>query len=149
VDGVEELRRLAGEFTSTSDWFQVNQRLIDDFAELAQDRQWIHIDTARAAKESPFQATVAHGFLTVSLLSQLFHQAVDLRCGQKLTVNYGFNRLRFPAPVRAGSHIRLHASLDAAREVAGGVETTWGLTVEVAGSEKPALAAEWLLRLYL
>src|SRR5262249_61535342 len=98
--------------------------------------------------ESRLGAAVAHGFLTVSLLSRLVAEAVDLRVDCKFRVNYGFNRLRFPAPVRAGSRIRARVTPNAVREVEGGIEVAWGVVVEIENHAKPALAAEWLVRMY-
>jgi acyl dehydratase len=123
--------------------------LIDRFAELTGDSQWIHVDTKRARRDSPFRTTVAHGFLTVALLSSLVSQAVALDIDSKLRVNYGFNRLRFPAPVPSGSRIRARVTPNAVREIEGGVEIAWGIVVAVENQLKPALAAEWLVRAYL
>jgi len=131
-----------------SDWLVVTQDLIDGFAALTGDRQWIHVDTERARSESPFGATVAHGFLTVALLSRLVSEAVDVQVDCKLRVNYGFNRLRFPAPVTAGSRIRARVTPNAVRDVEGGIEIAWGVVVDIENQAKPALAAEWLVRFY-
>ena len=131
-----------------SGWLEVTQGLIDQFAVLTGDRQWIHLDAERARRESPFGATVAHGFLTVALLSRMVSEAVDLRVDCKMRVNYGFNRLRFPAPVTAGSRIRAHVTPNAVRDVEGAIEIAWGLVVEIENHAKPALAAEWLVRIY-
>lgn len=122
--------------------------MIDQFAELTGDGQWIHVDVERARRESPFGATVAHGFLTVALMSRLVHDAVQLQADSKLRVNYGFNRLRFPAPVTVGSRIRARVTPNAIREVEGGIEIAWGLVMEIENQAKPALAAEWLVRVY-
>ena len=138
-----------GREAGVSEWLEVTQDLIDGFAALTGDRQWIHVDGERARRESPFGAAVAHGFLTVALLSRLVNQAVDVRMEHKMRVNYGFNRLRFPAPVPAGSRIRARVTPNAVREVEGGIEIAWGLMVEVENQSKPALAAEWLVRTYV
>ena len=145
---LEELKTSIGREAGVSPWFEVTQDLIDGFAAISGDWQWIHVDPARAQRESPFGATVAHGFLTVALLSRLTTEAVDLRTDSKLRVNYGFNHLRFPAPVPAGSRIRAHLTPNAVRDVEGGVEIAWGIVVEVENQAKPALAAEWLVRVY-
>ena len=131
-----------------SEWFTVTQELIDGFAALTGDRQWIHVDPERALRESPFGATVAHGFLTVALLSKLVSEAVDLRTDSKMRINYGFNRLRFPAPVPCGARIRARVTPNAVREFPGGVEIAWGVVVEIENQAKPALVAEWLVRAY-
>jgi acyl dehydratase len=146
---IEEVRASIGREAGVSEWLEVTQDLIDGFAALTGDRQWIHVDGERARRESPFGAAVAHGFLTVALLSRLVNQAVDVRMEHKMRVNYGFNRLRFPAPVPAGSRIRARVTPNAVREVEGGIEIAWGLMVEVENQSKPALAAEWLVRTYV
>jgi acyl dehydratase len=145
---IEELQASIGREAGVSDWLTVTQELIDGFAALTGDRQWIHVDPERAGRESPFGVTVAHGFLTVALLSKLVSQAVNLQIDCKMRVNYGFNRLRFPSPVPAGSRIRARVTPNAVRDVAGGVEIAWGVVVEVENQSKPALAAEWLVRAY-
>jgi len=145
---IEEIKASLGREAGVSDWFTVTQDLIDGFAALTGDRQWIHVDVDRARRESPFGATVAHGFLTVALLSKLVSQAVVLEVESKMRINYGFNRLRFPAPVPAGSRIRAHVTPNAVRDIEGGVEIAWGVTVEIENHVKPALAAEWLIRAY-
>src|ERR1700693_4862405 len=114
---VDDVKRSIGKEAGVSGWLDISQNLIDDFAKLTGDRQWIHVDTERARRESPFGATVAHGFLTVALLSRLVAEAVDLRADSKLRVNYGFNRLRFPAPVPAGARIRARVTPNAVRDV--------------------------------
>lgn len=145
---IDELQASIGREAGVSDWLPITQELIDSFAALTGDRQWIHVDPERARRESPFGTTVAHGFLTVALLSKLVGQAVALEIDSKLRVNYGFNRLRFPAPVPAGSRIRVHLTPNALRDVEGGTEIAWGITVEVENQPKPALVAEWLVRAY-
>ena len=148
VNGYEELKACVGHPVGSSDWFVVDQALIDSFADVTGDRQWIHIDAARARVESPYQATIAHGFLTLSLLSHLQAQAVQVRGEFTRAINYGFNKVRFPAPVRVGSRIRLHTTLQSLEEVEGGIQATWAVTVEIEGAPKPAIAAEWLSRFY-
>jgi acyl dehydratase len=145
---IEDVKQSIGKEAGVSGWLDVNQDLIDQFAALTGDRQWIHIEPERATRESPFGATVAHGFLTVALLSRLVSEAVDVRADCKFRVNYGFNRLRFPAPVIVGSRIRARVTPNAVRDVDGGIEITWGVVVEIDRSAKPALAAEWLVRMY-
>lgn len=149
VEGVIELQTLIGREAGVSDWVEIGQTVIDRFADLTGDHQWIHIDAERAARESPFHATIAHGFLTVSLLSRMLHDAVEVRGDFKLTVNYGFNKLRFPAPVPANSRVRARVALNSVREIDAGFEAAWGIVVEIEGKDKPALAAEWLTRMYL
>jgi len=126
------------------DWFEITQDRILRFAEATEDRQWIHLDPARAKRESPYGATIAHGFLTVSLLPKLAREAVDVRAACKMRVNYGFNKLRFVSPVRADSRVRARFTPQKVTEN----EVTWLVTVDVEGSEKPAIVAEWLGRFY-
>jgi acyl dehydratase len=145
---LEDVRLSIGREAGVGGWLAISQEMIDRFAELTGDRQWIHVDAGRAVRESRFGATVAHGFLTVSLLSRLVAEAVDLQVDSKFRVNYGFNRLRFPAPVKAGSRIRARVTPNALREVEGGIEVAWGVVVEIEDQAKPALAAEWLVRAY-
>jgi acyl dehydratase len=145
---LDDIRNSLGKEAGVSGWAEVTQETIDRFAQVSGDSQWIHVDVERARRESPFGATVAHGFLTVSLLSRLSHEAAPVEGDFKLRVNYGFNRLRFPAPVIAGSRIRAHLTPNAVRNVEGGVEIAWGIVVEIENQAKPALACEWLVRLY-
>ena len=145
---IEEVKSSIGREAGVSDWFPVTQELIDQYAALTGDPQWIHVDRERARLESPFGTTVAHGFLTVGLLSKLVFQAAPVEIACKMKINYGFNKLRFPAPVRSGSRIRAHVTPNAVRDVEGGIEIAWGVVVEIEDQGKPALAAEWLLRIY-
>jgi acyl dehydratase len=144
INGLDELRALTGQEVGVSDWLLVTQKTIDQFAELTGDPQWIHVDVERAKRETPFGSTIAHGFLTVSLLPQLAREAVDVRGDFKMRINYGFNKLRFVSPVRAESKIRARFSAQQVTENT----VTWLVTVEVEGSEKPAIVAEWLGRFY-
>jgi acyl dehydratase len=147
IEGIDELQSLAGQEIGVSDWIEVTQPMIDSFAETTGDRQWIHTDPERAARESPFGATIAHGFLTLSLLSRLKSQAVSVR-GIKMAINYGLNRVRFPSPVRSGARIRGRFTLQSVEPIEGGVQTVVAGTVEIEGERKPAVAAEWVLRYY-
>jgi acyl dehydratase len=145
---LEDLRHRVGQELGISDWHLVTQSQIDQFAAITGDVQWIHVDPVRAARESPYGATIAHGFLTVSLLSQLINEAIEVEGDFKLRVNYGFNRLRFTGGVPSGSRIRGRFTLQSVKDVEGGVELAWLSTVEVEGRDKPALVAEWLGRTY-
>jgi acyl dehydratase len=148
IEGVEELKRLVGEEAGASEWVEVTQSRINDFADATEDHQWIHIDAERAKTDSPFKTTIAHGFLTLSLLPHLAAQAVSVRGDFKMGINYGLNRLRFISPVPSGSRIRARFTLQAVEEVTGGIQIVWSVTVEIEGGQKPALAAEWLVRYY-
>jgi acyl dehydratase len=145
---LDELRTRVGQEIGISNWREITQSQIDQFAEVTGDHQWIHIDQERAKRESPYGTTIAHGFLTVALLSQLINEAVEIEGDFKLRVNYGFNRLRFTGAVPSGSRIRGRFTLQSIKDVDEGVELTWLSTVEVEGRDKPALVAEWLGRTY-
>ena len=149
VNGIDELKTLVNQEIGVSDWFQVAQERIAEFAEATEDRQWIHLDAERARAESPYRSTIAHGFLTLSLLSEFSREAVDIRGEFKMRINYGLNRVRFPAPVPAGSRIRGRFTLAAVEDFDGGAQVTWAVIVEVESGGKPALAAEWVTRLYV
>jgi acyl dehydratase len=112
------------------------------------DRQWIHIDAGRAQRESPYGATIAHGFLTLSLMSHFLREAIQLPASVKRTINYGLNCVRFPAPVRAGENVRARIRLQSSRDLADSVEAVYDIMVEVEGGDKPCCAAEWILRYY-
>ena len=146
---IQELRSRIGEEIGVSPWHTVTQDQIDRFAEVTGDNQWIHIDAERARKESPYGTPIAHGFLTVSMLSGMAQEAVKITDPAKMRINYGFNRLRFTGAVPVGSRIRTHFTLNSLKDVEGGVEIAWGVSVEVEGRDKPALVAEWLGRTYL
>jgi acyl dehydratase len=143
---IDQVRQSVGREVGVSGWRAVTQEMIDAFAELSDDRYFIHIDPERARRETPFGGTIAHGFLTVSLLTPLVREAVDFLAGPGTRLNYGFNRLRFVAPVRAGRRIRARVTTNAVRDVENGVEIAWGVVVEIEDEPRPALAAEWLIR---
>jgi acyl dehydratase len=142
VNGIEELKALASQTIGPSEWREVTQADIDTFAELSRDDQWIHVDVERAKTESPFGTTVAHGNLTLSMIDGFRPELVE-STGFKLGVNYGWNKIRFPAPVPAGSRIRASVEAVSVDDVGGGwhqIVQRW--TIEVEGSEKPACVAE-------
>ena len=145
---IQELRTRVGQEIGASPWYTLTQQQIDKFAEVTGDDQWIHCDPDRAKRESPYGATIAHGFLTVSLLSKFAKEAVQIAGDYKMRINYGFNRLRFTGGVPAGSRIRAHFTLNSIKDIESGVEIAWGVSVEVEGRDKPALVAEWLGRTY-
>lgn len=148
IEGIEELRGLVGQEVGSSDWFIVTHDLIRAFADVTGDQQWIHCDPERAKTESPYGTTIAHGFLTLSLLSQLHGQSVKIRGDFKMAINYGLNRVRFPAPVPASARIRTHSTLQSLEEIQGGYQLIWAIMVEIENGPKPALVAEWITRLY-
>jgi acyl dehydratase len=148
VSNPKALKELIGLEIGVTEWFRVTQERITLFAETTEDRQWIHLDQARASEESPYGMTIAHGFLTLSLLSHFLKTAIQVQNGVRLAVNYGLNRVRFPAAVRADSRIRARVALVSLKELPDSVEATFAVTIEREQSEKPACVAEWLVRYY-
>lgn len=146
-NGVDELRAAKGTEIGTSEWFTVGQERIDGFADATEDHQWIHVD-AEKAKSGPFGTTIAHGFLTLSLLPKLV-QGIYRVDGVKMGVNYGMNKVRFTNPVPVGGRVRAKVELTDVTDVSGGVQLALGVTVELEGSDRPALVAEWLTRQYV
>jgi len=136
---------LIGTEVGVANWITVDQKMIDDFAKTTQDEQWIHIDPERAAKETPFGGAIAHGFLTLSLASRFAYDCFDVMPGQVMGVNYGMNKLRFLTPVKAGARVRGRFTLmDVKARDATSMLRTNTLTIEIEGSDTPALIAEWL-----
>jgi acyl dehydratase len=142
---IEELGKLVGKEVAVTEWLTVSQERIDGFARATEDHQWIHVDRERAARESPYGTTVAHGFLSLSLLPYLLGQAIEIQ-GVRLGINYGLNRVRFTGPVPAGSRVRARFRLDAVKDIPKGVQSTWNVTLEREGEAKPVLVAEWITR---
>ncbi len=146
-NGLDELRAAAGTQVGASDWMTIEQARVDTFADATDDHQWIHVDEEKA-KAGPFGGTIAHGFLTLSLLPKLMSQVYRID-GVKMGVNYGLNKVRFTAPVPVGSKIRGVVDLADVTDVKGdAVQVTGRVTVEIEGSERPALVAEWITRQY-
>lgn len=145
LSGTNAIRDAVGTHLGYSDWIEVTQDRINAFADATGDHQWIHLDAERCARESPFGKPIAHGYLTLSLTSHLLPQIVQVD-GISMGLNYGANKLRFPSPVPAGSRIRAGGELIDAQDVAGGVQATILITVEVEGSPKPACVVEFLSR---
>jgi acyl dehydratase len=145
-NGLDELRAAAGTQVGASDWMTIEQARVNRFADATDDHQWIHVDEEKA-KAGPFGGTIAHGFLTLSLLPKLLSQIYRVD-GVKMGVNYGLNKVRFTAPVPVGSKIRGVVDLDEVVEVKGGVQVTTRVTVEIEGAERPGLVAEWITRQY-
>ena len=148
IESYDQLRQMAGQEVAVTDWFEVSQERINQFADATGDHQWIHLDVNRAREESPYRTTIAHGFLTLSLLPMLMHEAFVVREKPKMGINYGLNRVRFTDAVPAGSRIRAHFVLKSFDEIPGGGQMTWEITVEREGSSKPCLVAEWIGRTY-
>jgi acyl dehydratase len=146
LDSIDALKARAGTHLGYSEWREVTQEMINQFADATDDHQWIHVDVERA-KTGPFGGPVAHGYLTLSLVVPLLQEVIDVQ-GTSLAVNYGCNRVRFPAPVPVGSHVRLGASLKQVEDVSGGVQAVIEATIELEGGSKPACVAETLYRYY-
>jgi len=146
IKGADELKSRVGDHLGYSDWHEVTQEQVNQFAEATGDHQWIHVDPERA-KSGPFGGPIAHGYLTLSMAPGLLHEVLIIE-GFSMGVNYGINKLRFPAPVPVGKRLRVGATLKAADDVAGGVQPTLELRFEVEGQEKPACIAEVVYRYY-
>jgi len=146
MNSIRELEARVGQEVAVSPWLEMTQERIDTFARAIEDFQWIHVDPARAAK-SPFGRTIAHGFLTLSLLSRLSEMTFAFS-DRKMGINYGLNRVRFTSPVPSGTRVRARFTLAKYEKLDGGVQVTWNTLVEIEGSDKPALVAEWIGRHY-
>ena len=144
IEGLDGVRQAVGRHLGWSPWLELTQGRIDQFAEATGDHQWIHVDPERAAL-GPFGATIAHGYLTLSLVNLFLPEVVEVK-GFSMGVNYGLNRVRFPAPVRVGSRVRGGVELTAAEDVPGGVQTTMVVTVDIEGGDRPACVAEVISR---
>jgi acyl dehydratase len=144
---VAQLKERVGQEIVVSDWLEMTQDRVSQFADATGDRQWIHVDPVRAAAESPFKTTIAHGFLSLSLVSVLLRSSITIT-GVRMAINYGLNRVRFATPVPAGSKVRGRFTLAAVEEIGGSMQATWAVTVEREGEQKPACVAEWLVRYY-
>jgi acyl dehydratase len=143
------LKDFVGREIAVTDWLTITQERIHLFAEATEDRQWIHLDRERAERESPFKTTIAHGFLTLSLIPHLMQQAMKIRDGLRMAVNYGLNRVRFTSPVRSGARIRARILLLSLKEITqDAVEVVYTVTIECEGSEKPCCVAESIVRYY-
>jgi acyl dehydratase len=148
VKSLDALKEFVGREVGVTDWFEITQDRIRQFAEATEDRQWIHLDPDRAQRESPYAATIAHGFLTLSLLSHLSKQVLQIQDGVSMIVNYGLNRVRFPAPVPADSSIRARFTLQSLKDVGNAQEAVFSVVVEAQSQGKPCCVAEWVIRYY-
>jgi acyl dehydratase len=148
LDDPRLLKEFVGREIGVTGWLSLTQKRIEQFAEATEDRQWIHLDRERASRESPYGATIAHGFLTLSLVSYFVREALQIRGGVRMAVNYGLNRLRFPSPVRSESKIRARLALLTLKELSDAVEVTFDVTIESEDSDKPCCVAEWVVRYY-
>lgn len=141
------LRTLLGKEVAVSEWCEITQDRINQFAEATDDRQWIHVDAARAATESPYKTTIAHGLLTLSMASMLMRRTFSF-AGIRMAINYGLNRVRFITALPAGARIRGRFALAGFEQIDGGAQVTWGITLEREGAEKPCAVIEWVVRYY-
>jgi acyl dehydratase len=148
IESLAALNDFVGREICVTDWFEITQGRILRFAEATEDRQWIHLDPLRAQRESSYGTTIAHGFLTLSLLSHLSEQALQIQNGVGMIVNYGLNRVRFPSPVLAGSNIRARFTLQSLKDLGDAREATFSVVVEVQHQSKPCCVAEWIIRYY-
>jgi acyl dehydratase len=148
VETPRALKDFVGREIAVTDWFTVSQDRIRQFAEATGDHQWIHLDRERAKRESPYGTTIAHGFLTLSLISQFMKQAVEVRGGVRMSINYGANKVRFPAAVPADSQIRARVSLQSLKELPDSIEAIFSVSIEGQGNNKPCCVAETIARYY-
>jgi acyl dehydratase len=147
IADLEELKGLAGSEVAVSDWFEITQERINTFADATSDHQWIQVDVERCKRASPFGAPVAHGFLTLSLLPAMFENALRM-VDVNMALNYGLNKVRFPAPVPVGSRLRARLTLGSVDDIAGGAQLVWAVVVECEGSPRPVCVAEFVMRRY-
>ena len=148
LESLQQLKTYVGKEISTTGWMRMSQERIQQFAEITGDTQWIHVDAERAQRESPYGATVAHGFLTLSLATHFLREAIEMPPEVRQIINYGLNRVRFPAPVRAGENIRARIALQSCMDLPGSVEAIFSITMESENSSKPCCVAEWIVRYF-
>jgi acyl dehydratase len=148
VETPRSLTNFVGRELGVTEWLVVTEDRIGRFAEVTADRQWIHVEADRARKGLPYGAPIAHGFLTLSLLSYFLNQALQIRSGVKMGINYGLNRVRFPSPVIAGSQIRARVTVLSVSEIENAVQVTYSIAVERRQASKPCCVAEWIVRYY-
>jgi acyl dehydratase len=148
VEGVEGVQGLVGQHLGHSDWVEITQEQVNQFADATGDHQWIHVDPERAKKESPFGGPIAHGYLTLSLLPMLLPQIIEIQ-GFRMGINYGTEKVRFIAPVPVGARVRAGATLDSVTPIDGGIAMVVTVTVEIEGNDKPAMVATSLSRRYV
>jgi acyl dehydratase len=148
LESLQSLKDYVGREIGATEWLTVTQERILQFAQATGDHQWIHTDAERAQRESPFGATIAHGFLTLSLMSHFMRETIQLPGGVRRTLNYGLNRVRFPSPVRSGEKIRARIRLQSYRDLPESFEAVYEITIETEGAEKPCCVAEWILRYF-
>ncbi|MDO8211549.1 MaoC family dehydratase [Conexibacter sp. CPCC 206217] len=146
LNGIDEIKARVGQELGVSEWHEVTQEAVDRFAEVTGDHQWIHVDPARAA-QTPFGGTIAHGYYTLSLAPSFSYQLYTVT-GVAFALNYGLNKVRFPAPLPVGSRVRMRATIASVEDIPGGIQLATALTFERDGGEKPVCVAETLARIY-
>jgi acyl dehydratase len=147
-DTISDFSKIVGKDLPIGNWYTVTQEMITDFANATLDTQWIHIDEAKAVEESPFKSTIAHGFMSVSMISKLLEEVFTIK-SLKMGLNYGLNKVRFPSPVPVNSQLRMLSKVMAIEELANnGIKATFYCTIEIKGQEKPACVAEFLAAFY-
>jgi acyl dehydratase len=147
-ENFSEFKLMTDKQLPTGSWYKISQQMINDFANATLDKQWIHIDEKRAAKESPFKSTVAHGFMSVSMISKLLEESFSIK-SVKMGLNYGLNKVRFPNPVLVNSELRMHTTVQEIEDLANnGIKVTFSCTIEIKGQKKPACVAEFLAALF-
>lgn len=147
IEDLEELKGMVGQEIGVSDWISISQERVNTFADATGDHQWIHVDPERAKKESPYGGAIAHGYLTLSLAPYFLQQIMDIK-KKRMGVNYGLNKVRFPAPVPVPGKLRMRADMAEAEEIKGGIQAVIKFTFEVEGQEKPSCIAEAIFRYY-
>jgi acyl dehydratase len=147
ISSLAHLKEMIGSEVAVSDWLEIGQARVDQFAEATGDLQWIHVDVERSRRELPYGGTVAHGFLTLALLPKLLGDTLQM-ADVRMLVNYGLNRVRFPAPLPVGSRVRGRLKLLAVDDIAGGAQMVWEVTIEREGGDKPVCVAEAVVRRY-
>lgn len=147
LENLDALPAWIGREVACSDWLAVDQSRIQGFADASGDQQWIHTDPERALRESPYKSTIAHGYLTLSLLPHLLESCLRID-GVGMAINYGLDRVRFPAPLLVGQRVRARLALERLESVAGGMQAHWAATVELEHGDKPACVAQMLVRYY-
>ena len=147
-ENFSEFKLMIDKQLPTWSWYTISQQMINDFANATLDKQWIHVDEKRAAKESPFKSTVAHGFMSVSMISKLLEESFSIK-SVKMGLNYGLNKVRFPNPVLVNSELRMHTIVKEIEDLANnGIKVTFSCTIEIKGQKKPACVAEFLAALF-
>ena len=147
-ENFSEFKLMIDKQLPSGSWYTISQQMINDFANATLDKQWIHVDEKRAAKESPFKSTVAHGFMSVSMISKLLEESFSIK-SVKMGLNYGLNKVRFPNPVIVNSELRMHTIVKEIEDLANnGIKVTFSCTIEIKGQKKPACVAEFLAALF-